>query len=74
MAFTYSLSENNTVNIYTDGQPDPVIIQPNWPNGTPWASPTEATSWAELCIAAMQDPAAPYAPAGPGLNGEPKPT
>lgn len=74
MAFTYNLSDNNTVNIYTDGQQEPVIIQPNWPNGTAWTSSAEADTWAQLCIAAMEDSSAPYAPAGPGLDGEPKPT
>ena len=64
---------NNTVKIYSDTQEQPVIIQPNWPNGTAWASKAEAETWAQLCISAMDDPAAPYAPAGPGLAGEPKP-
>ena len=42
MAFTYNLSENNTVKIYSESQTEPVIVQPNWPNGTPWASASEA--------------------------------
>ena len=73
MAFTYNLSENNTVKIYSESQTEPVIVQPNWPNGTPWASASEAESWAMLCVAAMEDPEAPYAPACPGLPGENKP-
>lgn len=73
MAFTYNLSEDNVVKIYSESQTEPVIIQPNWPNGTPWASASEAESWAALCVAAMEDPEAPYAPAGPGLPGENKP-
>lgn len=73
MNLTYTVN-NNTVKIFTDTQIEPVIIQPNWPNGTPWQSDTEAAEWAELCIAAMNDPNAPYAPSGPGLAGQPKPT
>jgi len=74
MAFSYTISETNVVNIFSDTQSAPVIIQPNWPNGTSWSSSEEAESWAQLCIAAMEDPAAPYAPAGPGLAGENKPS
>jgi len=73
MAFSYNVSENNEVNIFAEGGDVPVIIQPNWPNGTAWASTQEAETWAQLCITAMEDPTAPYAPAGPGLSGEPKP-
>jgi hypothetical protein len=73
MNLTYTIENNNTVKIYSDTQQDPVIVQPDWPNGTPWASYSEAETWAQLCIAAMSDPLAPYAPAGPGLAGEPKP-
>lgn len=72
--FSYTLDSNNTVNIFSDTQSEPVIIQPNWPNGTAWASPQEAMSWAELCINAMVDPLAPYAPSGPGLEPQPKPS
>lgn len=74
MALSYVVDAGNVVKIYSDTQTEPVIVQPDWPNGTPWASSTEAETWAQLCIAAMNDAAAPYAPAGPGLPGQPKPT
>lgn len=72
MTLTYTIEADNTVAIYSDTQIEPIILQPNWPNGTPWSSSAEASTWAELCIASMQDPNAPYAPAGPGLPGENK--
>lgn len=73
MALTYNVNEINfAVSIYTDTQPEPIIYQPNWPNGTVWGSSTDASTWAVLCIASIEDPLAPYAPAGPGLPGEPK--
>ena len=73
MSFTYTVDPNSfVVNIYTDNQTEPVIFQPDWPNGTPWASSAEAETWAQLCIASIESPTAPYAPAGPGLAGEPK--
>lgn len=73
MAFSYTTDPNTfAVKIYTDNQTEPVIFQPDWPNGTEWSSKQEAEIWAQLCIDSIEDPAAPYAPAGPGLAGEPK--
>jgi hypothetical protein len=73
MTLTYTVDENNAVRIYSDEQSEPIIFQPDWPNSTPWADAQEAAAWAELCIASITDPAAPYAPSGPGLSPEPKP-
>jgi hypothetical protein len=74
MTLTYTINENNLVHIYSDTQIEPIIIQPSWPNGTPWVSETEASAWAQLCIVSMEDRDAPYAPAGPGLEGDSKPS
>lgn len=75
MNLTYTVDDTTfAVRIYTEGQSDPIIYQPDWPNSTPWASHTEAELWAQLCIQAIVDDDAPYAPAGPGLPGEPKAT
>lgn len=41
------------------------LIQPEWPDGTPWASEAEARAWAELVIAWMADPEASEPPGGP---------
>jgi len=60
------------VHIYVSGNPVPIIYQPNWPNGTLWGSYADAENWAQLCILSITDASAPYAPAGPGLSGEPK--
>lgn len=74
-SFNYII-DNNTfaVKIYPNPYVNstPLISQPYWPNGTPWGSYQEAESWALLCIQSIENPAAPYAPAGPGLIGEPK--
>lgn len=73
MNLTYLIDSNNfAVKIYSDDRPEPIIYQPDWPNGTAWSSAAEAESWAQLCIQAITDENAPYAPAGPGLAGEPK--
>jgi hypothetical protein len=73
MNLTYTINNNSfAVSIYVSGNNTPVIYQPNWPNGTSWSTHAEAVNWAELCIASILDPSAPYAPSGPGLSGEPK--
>jgi hypothetical protein len=73
MNLRYEVDQNDfSVKIFSDTQEQPIIFQPDWPNGTPWGSSTEAELWAQLCIQAIVDDNAPYAPAGPGLSGEPK--
>lgn len=73
MSFTYTVDENKLIKIFSNTQQEPVIVQPNWPNGTQWTSIEEASNWAELCIASMENQQAPYAPAGPNIPAENKP-
>jgi hypothetical protein len=73
MTLSYTTdSETFAVRIFAENQVEPIIFQPDWPNGTQWGSRQEAETWAQLCITSIEDPSAPYAPAGPGLTGEPK--
>lgn len=73
MHLSYTVDNTNfAIRIYSDIQIEPIIYQPDWPNGSPWSSKQEAETWAGLCILSIEDPNAPYAPAGPGLSGEPK--
>lgn len=73
MNLTYTVDPTTfAINIFTEGKEQPIVFQPDWPNGTPWGSSTEAELWAQLCIQAIVDDNAPYAPAGPGLSGEQK--
>lgn len=73
MNLTYTINENPLeVYIFDSENPIPIIYQPNWPNSTEWGSYNDAENWAQLCILSITDPEAPYAPAGPGLSGEPK--
>lgn len=73
MNLIYTIDDNSfEVNIYVSGTNVPIISQPNWPNGQPWDDYNDANLWAQLCILSIQQPEAPYAPAGPGLSGEPK--
>lgn len=74
MHLTYTIDPQSfAVQIFSSGNPNPIINQPDWPNGAAWSSSSEAALWAQLCIQAIVDRDAPYAPIGPGLEGEPKP-
>lgn len=73
MNLTYTVDETSLlVSIFAENNPIPIISQPYWPNGTPWEDTNDASLWAQLCILSIVNPEAPYAPAGPGLSGEPK--
>jgi hypothetical protein len=74
MSYTIKVLENNTVEIFTEGQAAPIIRQPNWPNGTEWASADESRSWAEMYVESIEDENAPYSPFEPGGERLPKPT
>lgn len=60
------------IRIFNDGESIPFQYQPDYPNGDPFDSVEEASTWAELSIAA-HSPDQPYAPNGKGLVGELKP-
>ena len=66
--------ETNAIRVWYPGSDAPSLFQPDWPNGTPWASREEAQAWADLYVASLEDDDAPYAPHGPGEAGAPKPT
>jgi hypothetical protein len=73
MNLIYTVNDNPLeVYIYVSGNPVPIIYQPNWPNGNAWDTYNDADLWAQSCILSITDPDAPYAPAGPGLSGEPR--
>jgi hypothetical protein len=74
MSIRIEILENNTVELFTEGQEPPFIRQPQWPNGAAWASADEARSWAEMYVEAMEVPEAPYAPTEPGGERRAKPT
>jgi hypothetical protein len=72
--YTYQIGPNNTVLVFVEGQQAPMLAQPGYPNGDAWETTKKAEAWAKLYIASITDEEAPYAPAGKGLAGEPKPT
>ena len=72
MSHRIEILENNTVEVFAEGSDVPHLRQPSWPNGTAWSSAEEARSWAEMFVEAIEVADAPHAPAGPGLDREPK--
>lgn len=74
MSHRIEVLENNTVEIFNDTQEAPFIRQPNWPSGDAWASAEESRFWAEKFVEAIENPDAPFAPNGPGLEPIRKPT
>lgn len=74
MSIRIEILENNTVELFNDTQEAPFIRQPQWPNGTAWASAEEARGWAEMYVEAIEVADAPLAPNGPGEERQAKPT
>jgi hypothetical protein len=75
MALRYEINEEtNAVSIFYLDSDVASLFQPDWPDETPWADAAEAEAWAQLYIASVEDEDAPFAPTGPGVAGEPKPT
>jgi hypothetical protein len=75
MTLRYELEEGtNAVKVFYDDATVPSLYQPNFPNGDVWADAAEATAWAELYLASINDETAPFAPGARGETGRPKPT
>jgi hypothetical protein len=71
---TYTINEDNTVEVFGEGATIPFLRQPHYPNGDPFDTREEAEEWAQLFIEALVNEEAPFAPIGKGIPGEPKPT
>ena len=75
MTVRYELEEGtNAVKVFYDDATVPSLYQPCFPNGDVWADAAEASAWAELYLASINDELAPYAPNARGEVGAAKPT
>lgn len=75
MALRYEIEEGtNAVRVFYPDADAPALLQPDWPDMTPWADAAEAEAWAQLYIASIEDEDAPYAPNTRGEAGKAKPT
>jgi hypothetical protein len=58
--YRFKVDTHNTIRIWDDENPNdsgaPFMLQPDWPDVTPWASKAVATDWAEVFIASLVDP------------------
>ena len=52
----------------------PFLLQPSWPDGTPWASEIEAKTWANVLIASIEDITKPLPGDNPAQPTKPAPT
>lgn len=58
----YEIDKNNTIRVFNDLEDFPFALQPNWPDGTPWANREEAEAWAQLLIESMQNNLSEFMP------------
>lgn len=72
--YTYLVKDDNSVEVFVDGQDAPLLRQPTYPNGEKFDSNEEAEVWAKLYLASLTDENAPYPPLGKDIPGNPKPT
>jgi hypothetical protein len=74
MSIRIEILENNTVELFNEGQEAPFLRQPTYPNGAAFADGVDARSWAEAYVEAIEVPDAPFAPSGPGAERKAKAT
>jgi len=74
MTLRYEIDSDNAVKVFYDDATVPSLYQPHFPNGDAWTDAAEASAWADLYLASINDEAAPYAPNARGEAGAPKPT
>ena len=63
MAIRIQVLENNTVELFNDGEETPFLYQPSWPNGTEWTT-EEAQVWADMYALTITE-GVPFNPNGP---------
>lgn len=70
MATTYKIDDKLGITFDINGA---VVVQSAWPDGTPFASKTEAEDWAKVFIGYLEDESAPQpgnSPDNPVLSDE----
>jgi len=58
--YRVEIDTNNTIRIWDNENPNennaPFMLQPDWPDVSPWENAAQANDWAEVFIASMLDP------------------
>jgi len=62
--YRFEIDSNNAIRVWDNENPNeneaPFMLQPDWPDTTPWADVAQATDWAEVFIASLNDPASEF--------------
>ncbi len=65
---------NKTLTIYfTEDKEGGSLIQPHFPDGSPWENKAQAVAWAEAFLKALEDPEAPLPGDSPEEPLKPRP-
>ena len=58
--YRFEIDTDNAIRIWDNETPNendaPFMLQPDFPDFTPWADAAQATNWAEVFIASLLDP------------------
>jgi hypothetical protein len=58
--YRFEIDTNNAIRMFDNENPNegdaPFMFQPDWPDVTPWADEAQATDWAEVFIASLENP------------------
>lgn len=61
----YEIKDNKLYG-YSEGQEQPVLYQPNYPDGSTWTNEDDIKAWADIWLANILDPDnTPQPPSGP---------
>jgi len=80
--YTFEIDADNAIRIWDNEtigeQGAPFLLQPDWPDVTPWESAAQATDWAEVFIASLVDPLSEFVAGNspdthPAIRPEPEP-
>lgn len=66
MKYKYEINDKNEIRIWDTENPNelnaPFFLQPDYPDGSPWANKLDATAWAELFIESLVNPESEFLP------------
>jgi len=57
--YRFEIDTDNAIRVWDNETPNendaPFMFQPDWPDVTPWADAAQATDWAEVFIASLEN-------------------
>jgi hypothetical protein len=74
--YRFEIDSNNAIRMWDNENPNegdaPFMLQPDFPDTTPWADAAQATDWAEVFIASLENPESEFV-AGDSPDTHPAP-